>query len=52
MIQDERQTETFSVDRKANLEAMIGKYADITPSDEFVLIKQAEIDDEERKLRS
>ena len=51
---DERRAEgavPLSVDRKATLDAIMGKYADITPSEEFARIKQAEIDDEERKLR-
>jgi len=38
--------------RKATLGAIMGKYADITPSEEFARIKQAEIDDEGRKLRT
>jgi len=42
----------LSVDRKATLDAIMGKYADITPSEEFARIKQVEIDDEGRKLRS
>lgn len=42
----------LSVDSKATLNALMGKYADITPSEEFAHIKQAEIDDEMRKLRS
>ena len=41
----------LSFDRKAALDAIMGKYADITPSEEFARIKQAEIDHEERKLR-
>jgi addiction module RelB/DinJ family antitoxin len=51
---DERRAEgtPLSVDRKAAVDAIIGKYADITPSEEFARIKQAEIDDEGRKLRS
>ena len=40
----------LSSDRKAALDAIMGKYANITPSEEFARIKQAEIDDEERKL--
>jgi addiction module RelB/DinJ family antitoxin len=43
---------SLSVERKATLDAIMGKYADITPSEEFARIKQAEIDDEARKLRS
>jgi addiction module RelB/DinJ family antitoxin len=42
----------LTFDRKAALAAIMGKYADITPSEEFARIKQAEIDDEARKLRS
>ena len=42
----------LSVERKAILDAIMGKYTDITPSEEFARIKQAEIDDETRKLRS
>ena len=41
-----------TIDRKAALNAIMGKYADITPSEDFARIKQAEIDDEARKLRS
>jgi hypothetical protein len=52
MIQDDERTETLYVDRKTKLAAIVGKYADITPSEEFARIKQAEIDDEGRKLRS
>jgi addiction module RelB/DinJ family antitoxin len=40
----------LSVDRKATVDAIMGKYADITPSEEFACIKQAEIDDERRKM--
>lgn len=39
-------------ERKAALDAIVGKYVNITPGDEFARIKQAEIDDDERKLRS
>lgn len=51
---DERRIagETLSFDRKAALDAIVGKYANITHSDEFARIKQAEIDNDERKLRS
>ena len=52
---DERRAEgvPLSVDRKATLGAIMGKYADITPSEDFARIKQAEIDEEEeRKLRT
>jgi addiction module RelB/DinJ family antitoxin len=51
---DERQVEgmPLAVERKATLDAIMGKYAGITPSDEFARIKQEEIDDEARKLRS
>jgi addiction module RelB/DinJ family antitoxin len=42
----------LSVDRKATLDAIMGKYTNITPSEEFARIKQVEIDDEGRKLRS
>jgi addiction module RelB/DinJ family antitoxin len=51
---DERRAEgaPLSADRKATLDAIMGKYAAITPGEEFARIKQAEIDDEERKLRS
>ncbi|MEI7672716.1 MAG: type II toxin-antitoxin system RelB/DinJ family antitoxin [Deltaproteobacteria bacterium] len=50
---DERRPEgaPLSVDRKTTLDAIMGKYAYITPSEEFARIKQAEIDDEGRKLR-
>lgn len=41
-----------SVDRKAALDAIAGKYSDMTSSDEFARTKQADIDDEARKLRS
>ena len=51
---DERRAEgaPLSVDREATIDAIVGKYADITPSEEFARIKQAEIDEEGRKLRS
>jgi DNA-damage-inducible protein J len=51
---DERRAERapLPVDRKATLDAIMGKSADITPSEEIARIKQAEIDDEGRKLRS
>jgi len=42
---------SLSVDREVALNALMGKYAEITPSEEFARIKQAEIDDEMRKLR-
>jgi addiction module RelB/DinJ family antitoxin len=49
---DEQRAEgaPLSADRKATLDAIMGKYADITPSEEFACIKQTEIDDEGRKL--
>ena len=49
---DERQAKetSLAVDRKATLDAIMGKYADITPSENFARIKQGEIDDEGRKL--
>jgi len=51
---DERQMTgaLLSFDRKAALNAIMGKYANITPSEDFARIKQTEIDNEERKLRS
>ena len=51
---DERRAEgaPLSVDRKATLDAIMGKYVEITPSEEFARKKQAEIDDDEgRELR-
>lgn len=39
-----------TVGRKAAIDAIIGKYADMTPSEELARIKQSEIDDEARKL--
>ena len=43
---DERRAEgaPLTVDRKAILDAIMGKYADITPSEQFARIKQAEIE--------
>jgi DNA-damage-inducible protein J len=51
---DERRAEgaPLSVDRKATLNAIMGKYVDMSTSEEFACIKQSEIDDEGRKLRS
>ena len=40
-----------SADRKAALDAIIGKYPHMTSSEEFARQKQKEIDIEERKLR-
>jgi addiction module RelB/DinJ family antitoxin len=44
---DERRAEKAprsSVDRKATLDAIMGKYTDMTPSEEFARIKQEETD--------
>jgi len=51
---EERRTPEVSVTggRKAAIDAIVGKYADMTASDEFARMKQSEIDDEVRKLRS
>lgn len=47
---DELQAEEtpLSAERKAALDAIMGKYADMTPSEEFARMKQAEIDDEKK----
>jgi addiction module RelB/DinJ family antitoxin len=44
---DERRSEgaPLTVDRKATLDAIMGKYTAITPSEEFASMKQAEIED-------